>query len=158
MNTKWKVAAVALLLTVGLGCPQPMQEATSGPDVDAINEVRAAEFAAMAAGDIEAAVAVFTDDCVLMPPNGAAVVGHEALGAWVQAFTEMGAIGGEYTGSDVVVLGDWAIERYTATMTVTPPGGETAEETIKGIHTYRRQADGSWKIAQDVWNSDIPLY
>jgi ketosteroid isomerase-like protein len=25
---------------------------------------------------------------------------------------------------------------------------------IKGIHVYKRQADGSWQMAQDVWNSD----
>ena len=40
-------------------------------------------------------------------------------------------------------------------MIVTPrAGGEAVTETFKGIHVYRRQADGSWKIAQDAWNMD----
>jgi hypothetical protein len=29
-------------------------------------------------------------------------------------------------------------------------------ERIKGIHVMKRQPDGTWKIAQDVWNSDAP--
>ncbi len=61
----------------------------------------------------------------------------------------------EYTGSDVTVAGDWAIERYVGTVMMTPKaGGETITETIKGIHIYRRQPDGSWRIAQDIWNSN----
>jgi ketosteroid isomerase-like protein len=29
-------------------------------------------------------------------------------------------------------------------------------ETIKGVYVLHRQADGSWKIAMDVWNADAP--
>jgi ketosteroid isomerase-like protein len=29
-------------------------------------------------------------------------------------------------------------------------------EALKGIHIYRRQADGSWKITHDAWNFDAP--
>jgi hypothetical protein len=29
-------------------------------------------------------------------------------------------------------------------------------ETIKDIHVYQRQADGSWRIYGDVWNADPP--
>ena len=58
MRTWSKVGAVALLLAAGLGCPQPVQEATTGADVDAINEVREAEFAAFVAGDAEALLAI----------------------------------------------------------------------------------------------------
>ena len=155
MKSWTKVGAVGLLLAAGLGCPQPVEEAITGADVDAINEVREAEWAAIVAGDVEAHLATMTDDCIMMPPNEEAVVGHEAVRAWDEAFIEMFEIAGEYTGSEVVGAGDWAIENYTAAMTLTPrDSGEAAMETIKGIHVYRRQADGSWKIAQDIWNAD----
>jgi ketosteroid isomerase-like protein len=26
----------------------------------------------------------------------------------------------------------------------------------KGLHVYRRQPNGSWKLALDIWNSDRP--
>ena len=55
-------------------------------------------------------------------------------------------------------MGDVAIERYSGLFTVTPKaGGDAVAENIKGIHVYRRQADGSWKMTHDVWNSDDPL-
>jgi ketosteroid isomerase-like protein len=111
--------------------------------------------ASLTAGDVEAHLAILTDDCIMMPPGDQAVVGHEAVRAWSEAFVAMFELSGEYTGSEIVVVGDWAIENYTAALRITPrDGGEAAMETIKGIHVYRRQADGSWKIAQDVWNSD----
>lgn len=33
-------------------------------------------------------------------------------------------------------------------------GGEALEDLCKGIIVYRRQADGGWKVARDIWNSD----
>ena len=59
---------------------------------------------------------------------------------------------------------------YTADVMMMPPGepavkgadatprkgGKPMTETIKGIHIYKRQSDGTWKIAQDVWNTDPP--
>ncbi len=157
MRSWSKVAAVGVLLAAGLGCYQPMQEVTSGPDVDAIRAVSAAEIAALVAEDMDAHLATLTEDCIMLPPNEPAVVGHEAIAEWHGGFIEMFDIAGGYTGSEVVVLGDWAIERYTGEVTVTPAEGDAATETIKGIHIYRRQADGSWKIAQDIWNSDVPM-
>ncbi|MCZ6702420.1 MAG: hypothetical protein O6940_05190 [Ignavibacteria bacterium] len=42
-------------------------------------------------------------------------------------------------------------------LTITPvDGGESIMETGKCIHVYKRQADGTWKIAQDIWNMDNP--
>jgi ketosteroid isomerase-like protein len=37
---------------------------------------------------------------------------------------------------------------------MTPAGADPVDMTNKGIHIYKRQADGSWKMVQDVWNSD----
>lgn len=35
-------------------------------------------------------------------------------------------------------------------------GGEAIEERYKGMHIYRRQPDGTWRIAQDIWNAAMP--
>ena len=66
-------------------------------------------------------------------------------------------IAAEYTSSDIVVAGDWAFEHFSGNLTTTlKAGGEPIVETLKGIHIYQRQADGSWRIAWDTWNSDNP--
>ena len=54
---------------------------------------------------------------------------------------------GRYTSSEVSVSGDWAVDRYTATLTATPKaGGSATEEKIKGVHIMKRQPDGTWKV------------
>lgn len=51
--------------------------------------------------------------------------------------------------------GDTALERVNYTATIWP--GDNAppiEDAGKGIHVYRRQPNGSWKLTYDIWNSD----
>jgi ketosteroid isomerase-like protein len=58
---------------------------------------------------------------------------------------------------DIVVMPP-SQPRYTASLTMTPAGAtEATTERLKGVHIYRRGADGSWKMTLDVWNSDAPV-
>jgi ketosteroid isomerase-like protein len=92
-----------------------------------------------------------------MPPNEPALVGKEAIRAWLENVYKQFSVQGKYTPSNIVLAGDWAFERLAFTLTMTPvAGGKPSEEIGKSIHIYRRQADGSWKIAQDIWNTDNP--
>jgi ketosteroid isomerase-like protein len=85
------------------------------------------------------------------------LVGKDAIRAWTENIYKQFTVQGKYTSADVVVAGDWAFERITSTLTMKPvAGGEPVQEVATGMHIYRRQADGSWKIAQDVWNTDNP--
>lgn len=53
------------------------------------------------------------------------------------------------------MFGDAALERLSYTLLVTSlTDGSTVEDVGKGLHVYRRQSDGVWKIDQDIWNSD----
>jgi ketosteroid isomerase-like protein len=134
---------------------QPSQEDIEA-DIAAVNAVRELEVATLASG--EANTAYIAADAVLMPPNEPAVSGSDAIDAWVSDFVAQFTGSVNYTSSQVTVSGDWAIEHYAGTMTLTPVGGgDSTEEVLKGIHVYRREADGSWKMVYDVWNSDAPL-
>jgi ketosteroid isomerase-like protein len=42
-------------------------------------------------------------------------------------------------------------------MTVTPPGAAPFEDRGKYLTICRKQADGSWKVARAMFNSDLPL-
>ncbi len=57
-----------------------------------------------------------------------------------------------HAADDVVIMPPG--EPMVGTVTLTPAGGETVSETMKGIHIYQRQGDGSWKMVEDVWNFD----
>lgn len=124
-------------------------------DVAAINAVREAEVAGLTARD--PSVGYLAADAVLMPPGEPAVAGIDAIRSWAEAFiAQTQSVSVNYTMTDIHVSGDWAVEHYTGTLNATMTGGEAMSETVKGIHVYRREPDGSWKMVYDVWNSDAP--
>ena len=153
---KHRLSALALFPLIAVACaPAADVEA----DRAAIEAVREAEGAAFGAGNVDAVMDVFTDDIVFMSPNEPLVSGRDAVREWANGFTSMFTVTiHSYETDEIEVAGDMAYERYTAHWTITPKdGGDAVEEILKGIHIFRRQADGSWKIAQDIWNSDEPL-
>ena len=73
----------------------------------------------------------------------------------MEAFMAEFTIAVTYTTDNFIGSGDLAVEPYAGTATFTPKaGGESMQEAVKGLHIYRRQADGSWKMTHDVWNTD----
>lgn len=138
---------------------QPVAEEAPSTEADmaALQALVDKEIASINDGDVEALLTLVTEDTVCMPPNEPAIVGKEALQKWGQDLLSQFTI--ELTGSteEVQVSGDWALQRYSMTVTMTPTaGGESVQENGKGIHIYERQSDGSWKLARDIWNMDNP--
>ncbi len=141
------------LFVLAAACPPAPAPVDTAADEAAVRAVQAQEAAALNSRDTT--MAYVSDDVVMMPPGGPAVVGKAATQAWVGEFMRMFAADVNYTSSNVMVAGDLAVEHYTGTLTMTPVGGgPSMSETVKGIHVYRRQADGSWKMTHDVWNTD----
>jgi uncharacterized protein (TIGR02246 family) len=137
------------------------QQEQSNPqtDVEAINHVRAAHIAALNDGDVNAWVAAFTNDGVQMPPNAPANLGRESIRAWSQAFLAPFRVEFTLAVDEVQVGGDWAFERGTYTITLTPKaGGEPLQDIGKYLTIYQRQPDGAWGMARDIWNSNKPPF
>jgi uncharacterized protein (TIGR02246 family) len=133
------------------------QPASNTADLRAIDRVREAHIAALNPGSVDAFAGVFSEDAVQMPPNTPANVGRTAIRAWAEAF--LGPLSVEF-GLDVAevrVAGEWAFERGTYRIRVTPKaGGPGFPDAGKYITIYQKQANGSWLIARDIWNSDHP--
>lgn len=151
MRTLLVAAATAL---AGLSC----QSSSTQSDLQAINRLQDLVDAAIVAGDTEAYVALIADDAVLMPPNAPAVIGKGAIRAWNEEMSKQFRFESYKSVDDeVVVTGGWAFRRATAEWTLIPSaGGVPVTETGKFIIIYERQADGSWKVARDIWNTNTP--
>ncbi|MHC4611278.1 MAG: YybH family protein [Planctomycetota bacterium] len=120
-----------------------------------MDQVREREIATLMAGQADDMASGYTADVAFMPPNSPLLTGREAVMSWAVTTAAAYEISVEYTGSEVTVAGDWAIERYSGAFTFTPKaGGEPITDTMKGIHVYQRQPDDSWLIAQDIWNEN----
>jgi uncharacterized protein (TIGR02246 family) len=128
-------------------------------ELEGVDSLRDAHVAALNAGDADAWVACFTSDAVQMPPNYPANVGIEEIGGWSGGM--LTAFGAEFalSAEEVQQAGaEWAFERGTYTITLTPrSGGDPIRDVGKYITIYQRQADGTWLMARDIWNSNNPL-
>jgi uncharacterized protein (TIGR02246 family) len=148
---------LATMLAAGtLSCRQAIPDRGTTTDRENVSRVGEREVRAVNAGNIDSNLAVLTEDVVMMPPGERVLNGSAAVRSWLKGMHDQFAINLRYVQSQVDVLDDWAIERYRGVATVSPKkGGPSVEDRIKGIHIYRRQPDGNWLIAQDVWNSDL---
>ena len=129
-------------------------------DVDraAIMKTTAELLAAVNASDADRCLAVWTPDGVLMPPHHPSVQGHEALAAYFRNLFSRGKFRFTFTSSHIYLAGDTALERVTYTAMIWPGvDASPIEDVGKGLHVYGRQSDGSWKLTQDIWNSDQSL-
>ena len=126
-------------------------------DLEAINRVRDAHVAALNAGDAGAWVALFTDDGVQMPPNAPANVGRSTIGSWSKGFMDLFRLEFALAVDEVRVLGEWAFERGTYTISLNPKaGGPPMQDMGKYITVYQRKPGDSWRMARDIWNSSNP--
>lgn len=131
---------------------------TTEADLTAIQAVAEEFVGAVEANDPEAITACYGQNAILMPPNEPAVVGMEAILAWNQALAEEVTVTEAILSTEEMeVAGDWAYRRGTYSMTMTMAGeADPVTETGKFVEIWQRQADGSWKITRDLWNSDEP--
>ena len=124
----------------------------------ALETVAAASLAwdeAYASGDATRLAERYDDQAVSMPPGLPALVSRSTIEADFKAFFESNAATHRTFDADRQIAGDTAIERARYEATISPKDGSTAvHEAGKHVVVYRRQADGSWKVFWEIWNSD----
>ena len=108
---------------------------------------------AFSRGDAAAIAAFYTDDAVVMPPNSKMIKGRKAIEEFWKGAMGMGVRSIQLDTLDVQSGTDLAYEIGNATMIIQPQGGKAATDTVKYVVVWKRQPDGSWKLAADIWNS-----
>ena len=133
---------------------------------DDINQIKAAVadgykqwVAAANKKDAAALAALYDQDAVLMPPREEPVLGQAAIGEWYKhyvanpnqtPFTE------QFHSNSFHVVGDIAIDTSDFDGDGIMPDGKTMHFHGKNIVLWKKQADGSWKIFRDMWDSIPP--
>ncbi len=120
------------------------------------NEIRAAiaEWVAIYNRNDWSALAIqFTEDAVMMPPNAPAVTGRAAIAAW-EVENEAG-FRIALSPDDISIVGDRAIIHGRSCVFIPLEDGAIGVDIGKFLEVRRRQPDGRWLVAQDVFNSDL---
>jgi uncharacterized protein (TIGR02246 family) len=152
---RWSIGVLAVILIVAAGCAP---KADAPKDVAAIKAMVAAWGPAETAGDAAALTEQYAEGAVQLPANGPIRVGKEAILSAFRMDFDQYIYKAADVAEDVRVVGDTAYARgtYAAKMTPKVPGAAIFDDKGKWLTAYRRQADGSWKIVVDIWNSDLP--
>jgi ketosteroid isomerase-like protein len=145
-----------LVALLAIAACAPAQQGQTDADYAAIAAAENEFAAGMNAGDMAKVAAIYSDDAVLMPPNLPAVHGRLAIQEFLATFPPVGdfkLMAGETKGGAglVTVRGQYS-------MNLMPPGASAAvADSGKFIEVWLQQPDGAWRLAWDIWNSNIAL-
>jgi ketosteroid isomerase-like protein len=131
--------------------PPPLSEA----DKAAIKAVSDSFVAYVRSNRDSAAASLFTEHAVWMPANRGIVEGRPAI---LAAFQARPGLDFAVTNIDIDGRGDLAYVRGAYAFAMMSRDGKSAiGDYGKFVEIRRRQADGRWLIASDIFNSDQPV-
>ena len=117
------------------------------------------EYAAAANdGDMERWISLWSDDGIQMPPDVPRRVGKEQIRREMQPLFDLFDTSNMIVHTEEVrILGDRAYSHGTYQFEMTPKeGGETKSYSGEFLDILEKQADGSWKIAIECLNYNMP--
>jgi uncharacterized protein (TIGR02246 family) len=114
-------------------------------------------FVDYAAGELDRLVAAYyADDAQVLPPNAPPVQGRSQIREFFREMIEGGAQDVTRKTSELHVAGDLGYGVGAYRLVIRHPSEEARRDSGKYLLVYRRQADGTWKVAADMFSSDLP--
>ena len=148
--------AFALAACKPAATPPPDTSAAARKAIDAAN----ASWARLtSAGHADSIADLYAADAVVMPPNMATVHGRDSIRAFfatintVKPTLELKSVSVWGSGSAATEMGRWT---WTWPAGITRPPGVPSVDSGKYVVRWV-QENGKWLMAQDIWNSDLPL-
>jgi uncharacterized protein (TIGR02246 family) len=145
-----------VLMVALTGCPK---KADVEAERTALRQADADWAKTVAEKNVDGFVSYFTPDGVVMAPNMPAANGVDAIRTWVSTNMSMPgfAVTWEATSAEVAASGDigYTVGNFTYQMTM--PDGTPLNDSGKYATIWKKQADGTWKVAVDVFNSENPM-
>ena len=139
-------------------CSQPAAQMsdTRAADETAIRSASADWSKAAHDKDLDKSTAVFADDGIAMYPKMPALRGKDDIRkGWQQMLAAPGpGLSFATSGVEVARSGDIAWEHGTYEFATADAKGKVSTEKGKYVTVWKKQPDGSWKVAADIDNPD----
>lgn len=147
----------ALPLLVLAACKPANTTADPETELAAIRQIEQAQQTAFNSDNLEAAIAPYADDAIFVGPDEAPARGIDAIRATAEALIKDPNMSLDLTADQgwVAASGDLAVT--TANWNLTMTGEDGKGTALSGVNesTWKKQADGSWKMVTD-FNSETP--
>ncbi len=151
LPTKSQGAATIILIALAVAASASAKEHASKTRT-AIEAANQRFMAAAGRGDAAGIAALYTETGEVLPPNGEARSGTEALQAFWKAALDAGVKQAKLDTVEVEDCGDTAYE--VGQYSMSGADGQ-AIDAGKYIVVWKRQK-GHWKLHRDIWNSNRP--
>jgi uncharacterized protein (TIGR02246 family) len=161
-------ASLVTLLVLGSAAGCSMQQGVKDGGAEREREAqqsRAADEAAIRAAstawsqaaqakDLDKAVSMYTDDAIAFQDKGPMMKGRENIREGWKTMLALPGPGLSFapTAVEVAKSGDMAYEYGLYDMVTTDKKGKTNDEKGKYVTVWKKQGDGSWKVAIDIDN------
>jgi ketosteroid isomerase-like protein len=154
MLMKLKVAALVVLAVASAGCAKKVDVAGAKTDLQKAD----ADWSASVAAGADAFAGFVASDGVIMPPNEPAVSGAAAAKDWAAKMTAMPGFGVTWAANvvEVAASGDVGYTSGSYDLHMNMPGGSPMSDRGKYLTVWKKDASGAWKVAYDIFNSDMP--
>lgn len=151
MKNKTSLLLVAIIAITMASCSSKNSE----KDTLAIDNVRLAYNAALNAHNVQALDSLIDVDAIWSIPGAPVIVGKDSIvAAYANAFfTDHSAL--EVKSGDLQMSGDWAIltAEFSRSDTLMMDTVSIVNQVSgHNLLAFKKQADGTWKIARDIWN------
>ena len=149
--------AIALTMLISFAC------APAKPDMAAlqktVDDFNAATKEALLSGIADKVNSYYEADALEMAPNMAPIKGKEAILAFQNGMAKSGMKFNSvtFTSTELVADGKIAFEVGSYDMTMTMAPMVEMKDAGKYIALWRQQADGTWKVHAETWNTNNPM-
>lgn len=151
------IALLALALASCAGARPYAAPVHEGRDADAIMEVWRSYERGINASDLDLWLSLWDEDGIQFPPDEAMHRGKAEIRAANVDFFPILEMRMSISPQEIAVLGDYAYSSGSYVLDFSERGsGEWTHVDGKFLTILRRQADGSWKLWRDCFNSNPP--
>ena len=106
--------------------------------------------------DVERILSYWTEDAVVLPPGLPSVAGKVALRQYVESSLRIPGFRITWESKDVTLSPDgqlaYMFSRNAVTMNA--PDGRPLMTEGRAVTIWRRESDGEWRCAVDIWNAE----
>jgi ketosteroid isomerase-like protein len=105
--------------------------------------------------DVELILSYWTDDAVVLPPGLPAIAGKFALRQYIEDSLKIPGFRITWTSTEVTFSPDGSLAYMFSQNAVTMNSPDGAPTTTEGraVTIWRREPDGEWRCAVDIWNA-----
>ncbi|MCH9032145.1 MAG: DUF4440 domain-containing protein [candidate division Zixibacteria bacterium] len=147
------------LMVFGCAGSQEAKTDTRDADLAAIRKADEAWSATVTSKDWEGSYGTLASDAIMLAPHAPIAEGYDASRKIMEDMAALPgfALSWQATSVEVSSSGDLGYTIGTYELSFTGPDGETVVDKGKYATIWKKQADGTWKVAVDMFNTNLPL-